>query len=87
MGNPQIDQGYAWVIVLASFLAHIFQYGVVWTVGIFYAVFTEVFVGSKAAIALITSLNTAVYYMTGDFPANLLHCYNVNKCYYKCNII
>ena len=64
--NPNIDQGYAWVIVSTSFFAHIFQYGVVWTVGVFYAVFVEVFVGSKAAIALITSLNTAVYYMTGD---------------------
>ena len=65
--HPDVDQGYAWVVVTTSFFAHIFQYGVVWTVGVFYAVFVEVFVGSKGAIALITSLNTAVYYLTGDY--------------------
>ena len=64
--NPNIDRGYAWVIVATSFFAHIFQYGVVWTVGVFYAVFVKEFTGSKGAIALISSLNTAVYYMTGD---------------------
>ena len=61
------DTGFAWIILIASFMGHFFQYGIVWTVGYFYVIFLEHFDGSKAAVALIASLNTATYYCIGMF--------------------
>ncbi len=50
-----------------------FQYGIVWTVGVFYVIFLEHIGGSKGAVALISSLNTAVFYSTGKtFDIRLL---------------
>ncbi len=64
----QPDTGYAWVILLASFVGHLLQYGVVWTVGVFYVVFLENLDHSGSGqVALISSLNTAVYYGTGNY--------------------
>ena len=59
------DSGFAWIVLIASFMGHFFQYGIVWTVGYFYVIFLEHFDGSKAAVALIASLNTATYYCIG----------------------
>ena len=59
------DTGFAWIVLIASFMGHFFQYGIVWSVGYFYVIFLEHFDGSKAAVALIASLNTATYYCIG----------------------
>lgn len=61
----EVDKGYAFVILTASFLAHVLQYGVVWTVGVFFAIFVEVFPENSGIVALISSLNTAFYYGAG----------------------
>jgi fatty acid desaturase len=62
------DSGYAFVILLASFWGHFLQYGVVWTVGVFYVVFLENLEhNGRGEVALISSLNTAVFYGTGKF--------------------
>lgn len=59
------DGGYGWVVVIISFMSHALQCGIVWTVGVFYVIFLDKVDASKPAIALISSLNTAVYYITG----------------------
>ena len=60
------DSNFGWLIVAASFLSHFFQYGIVWTVGVFYVIFLEHIGGSSGAVALISSLNTAMFYSTGN---------------------
>ena len=64
--EAHIDGGYGWLVVAAAFLAHFFQYGVVWSVGVFYVLFLENVGGQQGAVALISSLNTATFYVTGE---------------------
>ena len=59
------DSGYAWIVALSSFLCHTIQYGLTWTVGVFYVIFLEEIGGSVEAVALIASLNTAMYFFAG----------------------
>ena len=66
MHSQQKDSNFGWLIVAASFLSHFFQYGIVWTVGVFYVIFLEHIGGSSGAVALISSLNTAIFYGTGN---------------------
>ena len=78
------DSNFGWLIVAASFLSHFFQYGIVWTVGVFYVIFLEHIGGSSGAVALISSLNTAMFYSTGNvidysFIQNL-NFYEDHKC-------
>ena len=80
------DTGFAWIVLIASFMGHFFQYGIVWTVGYFYVIFLEHFDGSKAAVALIASLNTAMYYCIGMFTFLQIINFtaeNINK-YWSC---
>ena len=60
------DGGYGWVVVAASFCAHMLSFGITLTVGVFYVVFLEKFDGQVGAIALISSLNTACCLGTGE---------------------
>ncbi len=61
------DTGYAWIIVLASFVSQFIQYGNIWTGGIFYVVFLEHIEGTKGAVALISSMTIAIFHLTGKF--------------------
>ena len=61
------DGGYGWVVVCASFIAHILEYGVVWTVGVFYVIFLDHFTESRTLLALIASLNTGSFYLIGQY--------------------
>lgn len=63
----KMDGGYGWIIVASSFLAHMLQYGIVWSVGVFYVLFLENIDGEQGAVALISSLNTATFYVTGKY--------------------
>ena len=62
------DHGYAWVVVLLVMVSQVIQYGVVWTVGVFYVIFLENVKNNGAAeVALISSLNTAMSYGIGSY--------------------
>ena len=62
------DHGYAWVVVLLVMVSQVIQYGVVWTVGVFYVIFLENVKNNGAAeVALISSLNTAMCYGIGSY--------------------
>ena len=62
------DHGYAWVVMLLVMASQIIQYGVVWTVGVFYVIFLENVKNNGAAeVALISSLNTAISYAIGSY--------------------
>ena len=61
------DHGFAWVVAVAAMFSHMLQYGVVWTVGVFYVVFLENIKNNGAGeVAMISSLNTAVFYGVGQ---------------------
>jgi hypothetical protein len=55
------------IVLVASFLSHVLQYGIVWTVGVYHVIFLEVFESGNAVTALVGSLNTASYYCAGKF--------------------
>ena len=62
------DHGYAWVVVVLVMVSQAIQYGVVWTVGVFYVIFLENVKNNGAAeVALISSLNTAMCYAMGSY--------------------
>ena len=60
------DGGYGWIIVIACFICNILQYGITWTVGVFYVIFLEQIGGNIEAVALISSLNTAMFFFAGN---------------------
>ena len=57
---------YSLVIVFASFFGQFLEFGVVWTVGVFNLLFLEAFDHGSGTTALISSLNTSVFYAAGD---------------------
>ena len=62
------DHGYAWVVMLLVLVNHVIQFGVTWTVGVFYVIFLENVKNNGAAeVALISSLNTAMCYAMGSY--------------------
>ena len=66
MNYSQQDGGYAYVIAIASFIGQILECGIVWTVGVFYEVFNDMFPGNSGAVALISSINTSAFYIAGE---------------------
>ncbi len=61
------DEGIAWLVLLASFVSHFIQYGIVWTGGVFHVIFLENVDGTTGSIALISSICTASFYMAGHY--------------------
>ena len=62
-----LDGGYGWMVVLGSFICHLIQYGLSWTVGIFHVIFLEEIGGSKESVALVSSLNMAFFFFAGNW--------------------
>ena len=62
------DHGFAYVILLASFIGHIIIVGICFSLGLFYVEFREVFWESKGSVALVSSLNAAFLFLTGESP-------------------
>ena len=74
MHYTEQDRGYAYVIAIASFLGHVLQFGVVWTVGVFYEVFIELFPENSGKVAFISSINTATFYLVGEMIVLFMYC-------------
>ncbi|KAF0303130.1 Monocarboxylate transporter 13 [Amphibalanus amphitrite] len=72
MTREKPDGGYGWVVVLASFLAHVTIYGVTWSVGMFNIMFLESFQQSKSATAWVGSLLNAVMFVSGLLSSALV---------------
>lgn len=62
-----VDGGWGWVVVAASFIAHLLIYGVSWTVGMFNLVFLEEFKANVTATSWIGSINTAALLGFGEY--------------------
>jgi MCP family monocarboxylic acid transporter-like MFS transporter 14 len=59
------DGGYGWIIVLASFANHIIVDGIAFTFGVFYEDFLEYFQAGSGKTALVGSLLSGFYLITG----------------------
>lgn len=59
------DGGYGWVIVFASFMNHVIVDGIAFTFGIFYGDFLDYFNSGKGETALVGSLLSGFYLLTG----------------------
>ena len=66
------DSLYTIVVVSASFLAQMLQYGIAHTVGVYFPIFLEEFPVSSGAVALISSLNIVFFYGSGECVLILL---------------
>ena len=82
MSKTRTDTGYAWVTVIASFLAQTVQHGIVWTVGVYNEVFITEFAGTSGEIALVGSLNNFSFYLWGE----LTHCNCTNSAFESCYV-
>lgn len=67
------DGGWGWVIVLASFLNHVIVDGIAFTFGVFYIEFMEAFNSSKGKTALVGSLLTGFYLLSGPIASALVN--------------
>ena len=67
MENPNIDGGWAWLVLGASFLIHIMTYGMAWSTGVYNVIFLDVFQQPKAVTAWAGAMPTAMMYATGKY--------------------
>ena len=56
-----------WFVLFSAYLTQTLQCGIIYTVGAFHVLFLDAFNASHAATALILSLNTAGFYISGEF--------------------
>jgi len=57
--HTDVDGFYAWIIAMTSFFGHLMVYGILYSSGVFYEMFREIFDGSSSVFSLIASLSTA----------------------------
>ena len=65
------DGGYGWVVVLASFCNHIIVDGIAFTFGVFYEDFLDYFDAGSGKTALVGSLLSGFYLITGLYTVVL----------------
>ncbi len=64
-GYSHKDSHYSWIVCMACSVAYFLQLGFTYSIGIYYAVFLEVFGHSAATTSWISSLNYGMFYITG----------------------
>lgn len=69
--SPQLDGGYGWVVVFASFLAHFFVLGNIYSFGLFFRIYLEEFDASFGEVAWIGSIGTFLLAALGMVSGNL----------------
>ena len=82
--NPDIDRGYAWIIVTASFLTSVIVDGVCYSFGIFLIEFLEYYGGSKAKMAWVGSVLNGTYLTIGELQYFHLITPKVVECHQLC---
>lgn len=73
--NPNIDGGWAWMIVLSSFLVHILIMGSQMALGILNMEWLEEFNQSRGLTAWVSSLSMGITLIVGMFQRNLFQNY------------
>lgn len=75
----EVDGGYGWIVVFASFLVHVFVLGNIYSFGIFYAAYLEYFKSSESSIAWIGSIGAALMGGVGVYSGRLADYYGNNR--------
>ena len=70
-GYDDVDGPYAWVVALAAFFGHVFIFGILWSSGVFYDLFRELFDGPSWMLSLISTLSTAFTYGFSKYMASV----------------
>lgn len=70
--NPNIDGGWAWMIVLSSFLVHILIMGSQMALGILNMEWLEEFSQSRGLTAWVSSLSMGITLIVGTFQYNYI---------------
>ena len=69
--SSDVDKGWAWVVLLTTFITYGFGWGFISSIGIFYSIWIDEFNASKATIAWITSLPVFFLYLTTPIVVSL----------------
>lgn len=75
MGASNVDRGWAWVVLLCSFLIHTMTYGLAWSTGVYNVIFLETFGQPKSVTAWAGSIPTAMLYAIGPIASMLTNKY------------
>lgn len=70
-----VDGGWAWIVLISSFLLHMMTYGLAWSTGVYNVIFLEEFGQPKSVTAWAGSLPTAVMYGIGPIASMLSNKY------------
>ncbi|XP_070491773.1 monocarboxylate transporter 5 [Chironomus tepperi] len=73
--HPDIDGGWGWYVVFASFMIHIVTDGVTYTLGIFYVEWLEYFHSGKAETSWIASILVGVTLCSGPISSGFVNKY------------
>ncbi|CAH1784634.1 unnamed protein product [Owenia fusiformis] len=69
------DKGYAWLIVLWSFMVHVFIAGIVYTIGVTFVIFLDTFKASKGVTAWVGTICRSGYSITAPVGSLLTNKY------------
>lgn len=69
--SSDVDKGWAWIVLLTTFITYGFGWGFISSIGIFYSIWIDEFNASKATIAWITSLPVFFLYLTTPIVVSL----------------
>ena len=69
--SSDVDKGWAWVVLLTTFLTYGFGWGFISSIEIFYSIWIDEFNASKATIAWITSLPVFFLYLSTPIVVSL----------------
>ncbi|KAL4220587.1 hypothetical protein ACF0H5_020984 [Mactra antiquata] len=79
MKSRDIDGGWAWVVLLSSFLLHVMSYGLAWSTGVYNVIFLDTFDQPKSVTAWAGSLPTAMMYAIGPIASMLTNKYGFRR--------
>ena len=84
MDHPDIDGGWAWLVLGASFLVHVMTYGLAWSTGVYNVIFLDEFKQPKSVTAWAGAMPTAMMYAIGKYvnpfqPSGMSNSYKVDQ--------
>lgn len=77
--SRDVDGGWAWVVLISSFLLHVMTYGLAWSTGVYNVIFLEEFGQPKSVTAWAGSLPTAAMYGIGPIASMLTNKYGFRR--------
>ena len=64
--NPNLDGGWAWVVLVSSFFIHVIVFGILMAMGIFYSEFLDEFGRGPVATSWLIAANCSLGSLSGE---------------------